>query len=76
MRCLGGPLGTCHLNTYYMKTTLLRMPLAALGLASFVGPMRAQTEAPVDNTEPSKGEVLELILTALSPASTSSNSCS
>jgi len=43
-----------------MKTILLRMPLAALVLASFAGPLHAQSETPVDNSEPPKGEVLEL----------------
>src|SRR6478609_11396413 len=59
MRCLGGPLGTCLLKTYTMKTTLLRTPLAVLVLASLTGHLHAQTEAPVDNSAP-KGEVLEL----------------
>ena len=43
-----------------MKTSLLRTPLAVLVLASFAGHLHAQTETPVDNTEPPKGEVLEL----------------
>ena len=43
-----------------MKTILLRMPLAALVLAGFAVPMYAQSEPAVDNTEPPKGEVLEL----------------
>jgi len=44
-----------------MKNILLRMPLAALILASFVGPLHAQSEdTAVDNAEPPKGEVLEL----------------
>jgi len=44
-----------------MKTSLLRTPLAVFVLASLAGHLRAQNETPpVDNSEPPKGEVLEL----------------
>ncbi len=44
-----------------MKTTLFRTSLAVLLLASISGPLRAQNATPpVDNSEPPKGEVLEL----------------
>lgn len=43
-----------------MKNSLLRTPLAVLVLASVAGQLRAQSATPVDNTEPPKGEVLEL----------------
>ena len=44
-----------------MKTTLLRTSLAVIALASITGPLRAQSATPaVDNSEPPKGEVLEL----------------
>ncbi|MEJ1972048.1 MAG: TonB-dependent receptor plug domain-containing protein [Lacunisphaera sp.] len=44
-----------------MKTSLLRTSLAVLTLASLAGHLRAQAPAtPVDNSEPPKGEVLEL----------------
>src|SRR6478736_8100468 len=44
-----------------MKTILLRTPLAVFVLASLAGHLHAQTPpTPVDNSEPPKGEVLEL----------------
>ncbi len=44
-----------------MKTSLLRTSLAVFTLASLAGHLRAQTPAtPADDSEPPKGEVLEL----------------
>ncbi len=44
-----------------MKITLLRTSLAVLVCASLTGPLvRAQSNPPVDNSEPPKGEILEL----------------